>query len=383
MIVSICVVLGFKHTVRDKVVGFGSHILVSNFMTLHTTYEGHTINANDSLIRVLSSIEGISHVQRYAEKQGVLKTDNDFLGVMFKGVGEDFDTTFIASNLVAGKMPHLSTTKNTRQLLVSQSIADKLRLDIGTKVYAYFINDDDVRARTFEVAGIYQTNMSRYDDVICFTDLYTVSRLNGWTCSNDEDRYEVTGAELTVTNFDSIPAVEERIINKVNKTYDSDNNPLSSKTIQELVPQTFSWLGLLDLNVWIILALMICVSGVTMISGLLIIILERSQMIGLLKALGARNAMVRRTFRWLALFIVIKGMAWGNIIGLGLCLLQHYTGIVKLDPATYYVAEVPIEINLWLIVLLNIATLAITVMALVLPSYLVSTINPARSMKME
>ncbi len=383
MIISVCVVLGFKHTIRDKVVGFGSHIVVSNYLTLQTTYEGNPINVNDSLRKVITGIEGVRHVQRYAEKQGVLKTDSDFLGVMFKGVGEDFDPSFLNANMVEGKMPRLSAEKSTQQLVVSKSMADKLRLKVGEKVYAYFINDDDVRARRFTVSAIYQTNMGRYDDVICFTDLYTVSRLNGWRCSKDEGIYEVTGAELMVWDFDSIPVVEERIINNVNKTYDSDQNPLSSVTIQELVPQTFSWLDLLDLNVWIILALMVCVSGFTMISGLLIIILERSQMIGLMKALGARNGMVRRTFLWLATFIVIKGMVWGNVLGLGICLLQKYTGIVRLDATTYYVAEVPVEINVPIIVLLNVATFIVTVMALVLPSYLVSAITPARSMKIE
>lgn len=189
--------------------------------------------------------------------------------------------------------------------------------------------------------------------------------------------------EVSTVAFDSISSVEDRIISKINKTVDSEGNPLTSATIHDLAPQIFSWLDLLDLNVWIILALMICVSGFTMISGLLIIILERSSMIGLLKALGARNAMIRRTFRWLALFIVIKGMLWGNVIGLGLCLFQRLTGAITLDPTIYYVAEAPIEINVPLLILLNIVTLVITVMALVLPSALVSTIHPARSMRAE
>lgn len=383
MIVSISVVLGFKHTVRDKITGFGSHIVVSNYMTMQTTDQTHPVNANDSLVRAIKGIQGVSHVQRYSQKQGVLKTDNDFLGVMFKGIGEDYDTTFIAGNMVSGTMPHLSMEKNTRQILISKNMADKLHLAVGNKVFAYFLGDDEVRARPFTVVGIYQTNLTRYDESICFTDLYTVSRLNGWQCLPDENLYEVTGMEVSTVAFDSISSVEDRIISKINKTVDSEGNPLTSATIHDLAPQIFSWLDLLDLNVWIILALMICVSGFTMISGLLIIILERSSMIGLLKALGARNAMIRRTFRWLALFIVIKGMLWGNVIGLGLCLFQRLTGAITLDPTIYYVAEAPIEINVPLLILLNIVTLVITVMALVLPSALVSTIHPARSMRAE
>ncbi len=383
MIVSICVVLGFKHTIRDKIAGFGSHIIVSNYMTLQTTDLTHPVNANDSLVKVVKGIHGVRHVQRYSQKQGVLKTDADFLGVMFKGVGEDYDTTFLANNMVAGKMPRLSMQKSTRQLVVSQNMADKLRLKVGSKVFAYFLGEADVRVRPFTVAGIYQTNLTRYDESICFTDLYTISKLNGWQSMPDENIYEVSGMEITTAGFDSIPAVEESIINKINKTMDSDNNPLTSATIQDLSPQIFSWLDLLDLNVWIIIILMVCVSGFTMISGLLIIILERSSMIGLLKALGARNTMVRRTFRWLALFIVLKGMLWGNVLGIGLCLLQRFTGIVRLDPTIYYVAEAPVEINIMLLVVLNAATLVVTVAALVLPSTLVSTIQPARSMRAE
>lgn len=383
MIVSVCVVFGFKHTIRDKVVGFGSHIVVSNYMTLQTPDQSHPVNVNDSLYKVLSTLHGVEHVQRYAHKQGVLKTEGDFLGVMFKGVGEDFDTTFLKNNLVEGEMPQLSMQKSTRQLLISKMIADKMKLHAGDKVYAYFLGESDVRARRFEVKGIYCTNMTKYDEALCFTDLYTVSKLNGWQCSPEDGKYECSGAELTVCDFDSIDVVEDIIINKVNKTYDSDQNPLSSLTIQELSPQIFSWLDLLDLNVWIILILMVCVAGFTMISGLLIIILERTSMIGLLKALGARNSMVRKTFRWLALFIVMKGMLWGNVLGIGICLLQKYAGIVHLDPTVYYVSEAPVELNVPMILLLNVATLVISVLILVLPSYYVSTIQPAKSMRYE
>ena len=382
MIISICVVLGFKHSIRDKVVGFGSHIVVSNFMTLQTTDLSYPINANDSLYKRVEKIEGVRHVSRYSQKQGVLKTDGDFLGVLFKGIGEDYDTTFIAKSIVAGKMPQLSMWKSTQQLLVSKIQADRLSLKVGDKVYAYYLNDDNVRARPFTVSGIYQTNLTRYDENVCFTDLYTMSRLNGWQIAG-KDTLQVTGMEVLVCDFDSIDAVEDRVIELINKTTDDMGNTLSSNTIQDMNPQIFSWLDLLDLNVWIILILMVCVSGFTMISGLLIIILERTAMIGLLKALGARNSMVRHTFRWLATFIVIRGMIWGNILGIGICLLQQLTGIVRLDPMTYYVSEVPIEMNWGLIVLLNIATLIITTLALVLPSFFVSTVKPARTMRME
>lgn len=383
MIISVCVVLGFKHTVRDKIVGFNSHIIVSNYMTLQTSDQTHPINANDSLMKAIGKIGGVRHVQRYVTKQGVLKTNKDFLGVMFKGIGEDYDTTFIADCLLDGSIPKMSADHTGQKIVVSKSIADKLRLTVKSKVYGYFFSDGDVKIRPFTVEGIYQTNMGRFDDVICFTDLKTISKLNGWECDKDSDRYEVTGCEVAIEDFDKLDVVEDVVIDKINKTYDKDENPLSSVTVYDVAPQTFSWLELLDLNVWIILILMICVSGFTIVSGLLIITLERTSMIGLLKSLGARNAMVRRTFRWLTMFIVLKGMIWGNVIGIGLCLLQKYTGVVKLDASVYYVSEAPVEINIPLIILLNVATLIITFLILVLPSFYVSTIQPARIMRIE
>ena len=382
MIVSIAVVLGFKHTVRDKVVGFGSHIVVSNYMTLQTADQSQPIYASDSLMKVLNDIKGVRHAERYSLKQGVLKTDDDFLGVMFKGIGEDYDMTFLAESMVEGEVPHYPTgkenvagrqeSKGARWLLVSKSIAQRLKLKVGGKVYAYFLDESGVRTRVFEVSGIYQTNLTKYDDAFCFADLNTVSRL-----AYASDR--VTGCELLVEDFDSIDIVEDRIIDKVNKTQDGEGRPLSSLTVKEMNPQIFSWLDLLDLNVWIILILMVCVAGFTMVSGLLIIILERTNVIGLLKTLGARNSLVRRTFRWLALFIAVKGLVIGNVIGIGVCLLQRYTGLVKLDAETYYVSEVPVELDWQLILLLDVATLLICTAALVLPSFSASMVKPART----
>jgi lipoprotein-releasing system permease protein len=319
----------------------------------------------------------------------VLKTDGDFLGVLFKGIGEDYDTTFLAKNIVEGRMPQLSMRKSTQQLLVSRIQANRLGLKVGDKVYAYYLSDEDVRARPFTVAGIYQTNLTRYDESICFTDLYTMSRLNGWRIiegtegETADSVIEVAGMELLVNDFDSIDNVEASIIEKINKSQDSDGHYLASITVKDQNPQIFSWLDLLDLNVWIILILMVSVSGFTMISGLLIIILERTSMIGLLKALGARNSMVRHTFLWLATFIVLRGLLWGNVLGIGICLLQKWTGLIQLDAATYYVSEVPIEMNWGLVVLLNVATLLLTTLTLVLPSFFVSTIKPAKTMRME
>lgn len=376
MIVSVCVVFGFKHTIRDKVVGFGSHIQVGDFMALQYG-EQTPIVMSDSMMQVLRSAEGVSHVQRFAMRQGILKTDADFLGVVFKGVGPEFDSTFIHQNMVEGTIPAFSDSSSTNRVLISKPMADKLRLKTGERIFAYFIDPEGVRARRFTISGIYETNLSQYDNVVCYIDLYTAVRLNGW------DSDQASGAEVTVSDFEKVDLTEDIYINKVNRTEDRNGETYSSKTIRELNPQIFSWLDLLDLNVWIILALMVAVAGVTMISGLLIIILERTTMIGILKALGARNRTIRRTFLWFSVFMIGRGLLVGNILGLGIVFVQKLTGLVRLDPQTYYVSTVPVEVNLPVILLLNVATLLVSVLVLIAPSYLISHIHPAKSMRYE
>ena len=377
MIISVCVVLGFKHTIRDKVVGFGSHIQVANFYTLQSSAIDQPVAIGDSMMNVLKRTDGVKHVQRFAMKQGILKTDNDFLGVMFKGVGPEFDSTFIHKSMVEGSIPHFSDQQSTNRILISKDMASKLRVKAGDRIFAYFIGEGGVRTRRFTISGIYQTNLAQYDKTTCFCDLYTARKLNAWT----DDM--VTGAELTVNDFKQLGTTANDIINRVNRTQDQYGNTFSSKTIRELSPQIFSWLDLLDLNVWIILAIMTAVAVVTMISGLLIIILERTTMIGVLKALGARNSTVRHTFLWFAAFIIGKGLLIGDALALALILLQKLTGFAKLDPQTYYVDVVPVELDWMLIVALNIATMLIALFVLIAPSYLVSHIHPAKSMRYE
>lgn len=377
MIISVCVVLGFKHTIRDKVVGFGSHIQVANFYTLQSSAIDQPIAIGDSMMNVLKKTEGVKHIQRFAMKQGILKTDNDFLGVMFKGVGPEFDSTFIHKSMVEGSIPHFSDQQSTNRILISKDMASKLRVKTGDRIFAYFIGEGGVRTRRFTISGIYQTNLAQYDKTTCFCDLYTARKLNAWT----DDM--VTGAELTVNDFKQLSTTANDIINRVNRTQDQYGNTFSSKTIRELSPQIFSWLDLLDLNVWIILAIMTAVAVVTMISGLLIIILERTTMIGVLKALGARNSTVRHTFLWFAAFIIGKGLLIGDALALALILLQKFTGFAKLDPQTYYVDVVPVELDWTLIVALNVGTMLIALFVLIAPSYLVSHIHPAKSMRYE
>ncbi|MBQ8988463.1 MAG: ABC transporter permease [Prevotella sp.] len=376
MIVTVCVVLGFKHTIRDKVMGFGGHIQVHNVM-LFNDADPYTICVNDSMMNVISNIQGVKHTERYSMTQGLLKTDDDFLGVAFKGVGPEFNSSFLQEHLLEGEIPQFSDTASHYQLLMSKMIADKLQLKTNDKVFAYFIGNDDVKTRKYTVCGIYQTNMTRFDENLCFTDIYAVNRLNGWS------KEDCTGISVMVEDLEKMKLTEDAFINDINRTCDPNGDMMTTQTIYETYPQVFMWLELLDINVWIILALMVCVAGFTMISGLLIIILERTQMIGILKALGARNKTVRHTFLWFSVFIIGQGMLWGNIIGLGIVLIQKYTGIISLDPQTYYVSEAPMELNIPLILLLDAVTLLICIFVLIAPSFLISHIHPAKSMRYE
>lgn len=376
MLLSVFVVLGFKHTIRDKVIGFGSHIQVTNFMTQMSSDQA-PIAMNDSMIKVIGGIEGVKHVERFAYKQGILKTDSDFLGVMFEGVAQEYDTTFIHQNMVAGSIPKFSDSQSGNHILISQNIADKLKVNAGDRIFAYFIDENGVRMRRFTIQGIYQTNLSQYDQVMCFADLYTTVKLNAWQPD------QVSGAAITVNDFKQLDEVESRFVEKINRTEDRYGETYATQTIRDTNPQIFSWLDLLDMNVWIILVLMVSVAGVTMISGLLIIILERTTMIGVLKALGTRNKTIRHIFLWFAAFIIGRALLIGNAIALVMALLQQWTGIIKLDPATYYVSTVPVEINIPLLIILNVATLLISLFVLIAPSYLISHIHPAKSMRYE
>ena len=376
MIISVSVVLGFKNSIRDKVVGFGSHIIVTNILNIDGA-EQYPIAINKDLTRRLTQVDGVKKVERYAYTEGVLKTNSDFLGIMLKGIGPEYDLSFIHENLKEGNIPNFSDKKSQNKIVISETIAQKLNLHVGDKAFAYFLNRQGVRMRYFKIAGIYATNMKQFDSQICFTDLYTTQKLNGWK----DDQYG--GVELLIKDFNKLYIESNKISHIVKDRRDKYNNTYAASNIISQYPQIFSWLNLMDMNVWIILGLMIAVAGVTMVSGLLIIILERTQMIGTMKALGCRNKQIRHIFLWFATFVIGKGLLFGNIIGVGIILLQRYTGFIKLDPQTYYVNIIPVEINILLILALNIITMIVCVLVLIAPSYLVSRINPAKSMQYE
>lgn len=376
MIVSVSVILGFKHTIRNKVIGFGSHITVADFMSLQSS-ENYPIAVSDSLMGALEKVNGVKHTQRFAYCQGILKTDDDFLGVTLKGVGPEFDSTFIHENMVAGSIPTFSDKNSQQKILISKNIANKLSVKVGDKIFAYFVNEQGVRMRKFAICGIYETNLKQFDSQICLTDLYTTNKLNGW------EPDQCSGVELQIKDFNQLEQTAINVLSQVKNKVDKYGSTYSSETVIEQNPQIFSWLDLMDLNVWIILGLMVAVAGVTMISGLLIIILERTQMIGIMKAIGANNRQIRHVFLWFATFVIGKGLLIGNLLGIGLILFQEHTKFLRLNPQTYYVDTVPTEINTILIIGLNIVTLLICVFVLIAPSYLISHIHPAKSMRYE
>lgn len=376
MIVSISVVLGFKHSIQNKVIGFGSHIQVTNFMSQMSAND-YPIVIDDSMMNVIKKMPGVKHVERYAYKQGILKTDNDFLGVTFKGVGQEFDSTFIHHSMVEGSIPTFSDSVSNNRILISKIMADKLNLKCGEKIFAYFIDQSGVRMRRLTIQGIYQTNLNQYDESICFADLYTVVKLNGWNAD------QTSGAEVSLTDFNKLDQTEKNFIKTVNRTTDKYGETYASQTIRDANPQIFNWLDLLDVNVVIIIVLMIAVSAVTMISGLLIIILECTNMIGVMKALGSTNTSIRHIFLWFSTFVIGRGLLIGNAVALALIFLQNQFKIFKLDPSVYYISAVPVEVNLPLFLALNVLTFALCVLMLVAPSYLISKISPTKSIRYE
>lgn len=375
MIVSVAVVLGFKQEIRNKVVGLGADVLVSS-IDVDESYQTTPVVVTDSMMNAWADKDGVVHVQRYSTKPGMIMTDDNFQGMVLKGVGQEFDASFLKAHLQEGEVPAFTDSVSTNKVLLSRSMADKLGISLGDKLYTYYI-EDNVRARRLEVAGIYQTNFAIYDDMFLITDLYTVNRLNGWKGGR------VTGAELFLESTRYSEPVCDALRKEVELLTDDNGRSYFARTVEEVQPQIFAWLELLDLNIWVILILMTGIAGFTMVSGLLIIILERTNMIGILKALGSDNLSVRKIFLGFSVFLIGKGMIWGNVIGLTIVFVQMLFHPFELDPATYYVNTVPVAFNIWIYLLLNAGTLLVSVLMLVAPSYLVSRIHPAKAIRFE
>lgn len=370
MLISLAVVVGFKNQIRAKVVGFVAPIHIQ-VLDRNESYEEAPFVVDERLKTALEKTPGIVRYQQVADKAGILKTDEEIQGVVMKGVDEQYDWSYFKDCLVAGELPHYQAGERSDKVLVSKNIADKMLLSVDDPVRVWFIDEDmQARGRKFTVAGIFETGLTEFDNRYVFCDLGQIRKLNRW-----ED--DATG--LVEVWIDDVDRMEE-----VNKSlYFSIPATLASYTARESNPQIFDWLALLDTNVWLILGLMFLVAGITVISMLLIIIIEKTSTIGLLKAMGASNRFVRQVFLYRSIRILLIGMLIGNLIGLGFCALQHFTGLIHLNPQTYYLSSVPIEIHPLTVLLLNLGTFALWLLMLLIPTSIINRIRPSRSIRFE
>ncbi len=378
MIISVAVITGFKSEIRNKVIGFGSHIQVVNFDSSNS-YETQPVSQKQPFLDQLQTIEGVKNVQVFATKPGMIKTGEYIQGIVFKGVDSQYDWTFFRKNLVEGSLPAINDSARSDQILISEQVAELLEVSVGERVVLYFINEDESMPRMLQltISGLYRTSLEEFDNLFVMGDLQQVQRLNNWR--NDQ----ISGFEVAINDFTRIDEVEQKVRNTV-LNYSVENEAILRTTnITREYPQIFDWLAILDMNVWVILILMALVAGFNMISGLLVLILERSRMIGILKALGSANWSIRKVFLYLSVFLTSRGMLWGNVVGIGFVVLQNYFRVIKLNPTLYYVDVVPVNFSLLHIILLNLGTVAVTVLMLVVPSYLVSKISPEKTIRFD
>lgn len=374
MIISLSVGLGFKQEVRDKIVGFGTHIQIVSF-DYNRSYETNPVPKDSLLCDNIKMIDGVRNLQPFILKPGIIKTDDAIQGVALKGVDDSFDWTFIESVMEDGVSLVGDTTSNATGIVLSRSLATLLKLETGDAVRMYFIQNNAIRARRFTLLGIFNSHFPEFDEKMAFVDMKHLAKLNGW------EQNQISGYEVMLDDFDKMDDVAQSIVEMTSSYVGPDDTFLRVQSIKELQPQMFGWLNLLDMNIAVILVLIIAVAGLNMISGLLILILENTNAIGLLKAMGCRNGKVRSVFVYMAMWIIGRGMIVGNVLGIGLCLVQKYTGMVRLDPDNYYLDTVPILLSPMVIVVMNIGTLVLTTMMLLGPSFVVSRISPAKAIR--
>lgn len=373
MMVSLAIVVGFKNEVREKIIGFGGDIQINNYEASINGDSYISITKED--IAEIRKSKGISHIQRYVQKAGLLAVGDEYEGVLVKGIDDEYDSSFFEQHLISGRIPHSGDSINGYWIVLSNLMAKKLNCRTGDKINVYFIQDN-IKARRMLVAGIYETHLQEMDNIFAITDIKTTRRLNNW---NDT---QVSGIEISVTDYHKLDETRNNMASIVYDIACREKQSLYIQTVEEANPSLFAWLGVLDQTVWVILILVLGIAGFTMTSGLLIIILEKSNLIGILKAVGAQNISIRKVFLYYAGFIIGKGMLWGNVIAIALCLLQQHTGIVALDPEMYYMNRVPIEFS-WIMIPMNIFMFVLSVAMLLVPSMLIAKIEPSKAIKFE
>lgn len=377
MILAVAIVVGFQKEVESKVNGFAAHLQIVNYDN-NQSYQTGPVQTDQVPVGRIKNIAGISHIQKFATKPGMIKAGDEIQGVVLKGISKDFDWGFFEKNKVKGTQIPLDSVR-TDQIWISEQLSDRLKLKLGDQFRMYFLNENEnvPRIRQFSIGGIYRTGLEEFDLMFVLVDIRHVQRLNSW------EENQVSGYELFITDMDQLDNMESQVRNEVILAQKENEPSLHVVNIKRKFPQIFDWLDLLDMNVWIILILMVIVAGFNMVSGLLVIILERTQLIGILKSMGAANANVRKVFLYLSAFLIGKGLIWGNLLGISLCFLQDYFHVIHLDPTSYYVSTVPINLSLTHLLLLNLGALAVTMLMLIAPSWFISRISPEKTIRFD
>ena len=378
MIISVAVITGFKKEIRNKVIGFGSHIQIVNFDS-NNSYETRPVSMNQAFLPEVKQIDGVTRVEIFATKPGMIKTDDYLQGVVFKGVDQNYNWDFFQNNLVGGRIPQINDSARVNEIILSEQVSQLLQLHLNDYAVIYFLNEDENLPRILQlkVCGIYRTGLEEFDNIFMLGDVKQIQRLNDWQAD------QISGFEITVDDFSRIEEIEQEVRTRVISYSEENTAILRTMNIAREYPQIFDWLAILDMNVWVILILLTLVAGFNMISGLLVLILERINMIGVLKALGSPNWSVRKVFLYLSLYLTGRGMLWGNLLAIGIVVIQKVFHVIKLNPTTYYVDVVPVNFSILHILILNLASITITVFMLLVPSYLISKISPEKAIRFD
>jgi len=372
MLVSIATGVGLQKKIREKVSAFNGDIIITNFDTNFSNDSQIPISKNQDFYPNFNITEGVKHIQVTASKGGVIRTETDFEGIIVKGVGDDYDWQYFSDYLVEGRLPYFKGELN-EDILLSVYLTNRLNLKVGETVRTFFIDNESsnsFRSRAFTVVGIYNSGFQQFDEQYIIADIRHIQRLNKW----EED--QIGGFELFVDDFDNIGAIGNAVYNETSSTLDT-------QTIRDKYYSIFEWLDLFDFNIILIIGIMILVAGINMITALLVLILERTQMIGILKALGSSDWSIRKVFLYNAIYLIGVGLFWGNLIGIGLLLIQKQFKLFPLNPDTYYVSEAPVYLDLGYILLLNAGTLALCLLMLLIPSYIIAKISPVKAIRFE
>jgi len=372
MMIAISTGIGLQLKIREKLAGFNGHIQITNFDTNNSGITLMPVSKNQDFYPNFSNVEAVNKVQVFATKAGIIRTETDFEGIIFKGVSNDYDWSFFEEYLVKGTLPNYSA-EVSYEVLISSEISNRLKINLGDEFNMLFVKDNPTKApwlRVLKVVGIYNSGFQEFDENFVISDIRHIQKMNKWK----ED--EVGGFEVFISDFDTIDESSQEV-------YEQTASTLNSQSIVEKYPEIFEWINLFDTNIYVIIVIMVLVAGINMITALLVLILERTQMVGILKALGSTNMSIRKVFLYNASYLILRGLFWGNLIGLLILFAQKYGNFISLDPTTYYVNTVPIYIDFRYILLLNIGTLFLCFLMLIVPSVIVSKISPVKSIKFE